>query len=307
MKKRVFAFYLLVVFSFTVSAQHANFPKLTGPYLGQKPPGTTPEIFAPGIVSTIEANIHSSVSFTPDGSQLFFARLFEKPHCAVTFCMAEINGYWQFITLDSSMHDAFSPMLSPDGNHLLLAKKNSLVISHRYDGVWTQVEKLGPAINFQKRQDGASMATDGTIYFTAMFGPQSAQDGIYYAKLNHGKYTKAKRFNRGYVGKPPDGYSFIAPDQRYLIFMSWRPGGFGKWDLYITFKNHDETWTQPVNMGPTINSDANESFPCVSPDGCYLFFNSNRKSTLTPAHPEHFYGNLYWVSTKIIEEFRPKE
>lgn len=42
---------LLLITAITIKAQQSDFPKLTGPYLGQKPPGTTPEIFAPGIVS----------------------------------------------------------------------------------------------------------------------------------------------------------------------------------------------------------------------------------------------------------------
>ena len=49
-----------------------NFPVLKEPYLGQKPPGLTPEIFAPGIVSTSYYN-HCTISFSPDGSEIFWA------------------------------------------------------------------------------------------------------------------------------------------------------------------------------------------------------------------------------------------
>lgn len=305
--KKLILINLLFFVAITTRAQQTDFPKLTGPYLGQKPPGMTPEIFASGIVSTEEANIHSSVSFSPDGRQIFFARLFDNPHHAETYSLSEATGQWQYIKLDQSFKDCFSPMLSPDGKLLLLAKKNSLAVSHWIDGTWSPVEILGPEINFQKRQDGASAAADGTIYFTTMFGSHSAEDGIYYSYLNHGKYTKAERFKSGYSGKPSDGYPFIAPNESYMLFISWRPGGYGKWDLYIAFRQDDGTWTTPANMGPTINTAASESFPSVSPDGKYLFFNSNRKSKITPHQPEHFYGNIYWVSTKIIEERRPKE
>jgi hypothetical protein len=47
-----------------------DFPALSGPYLGQKPPGLTPEIFAPGVVST-PMNEHSPAAFSPDGTELF--------------------------------------------------------------------------------------------------------------------------------------------------------------------------------------------------------------------------------------------
>jgi len=38
-----------------------------GPYLGQKPPGDVPELFAPGVVSSVYIE-HSSAVFTPDGN-----------------------------------------------------------------------------------------------------------------------------------------------------------------------------------------------------------------------------------------------
>jgi len=50
MKKPILFSFLLVT-AITVNAQQADFPKLTGPYLGQKPPGDQPEIFVPGLIS----------------------------------------------------------------------------------------------------------------------------------------------------------------------------------------------------------------------------------------------------------------
>lgn len=42
-------------------------------YLGQTPPGSFPEIFAPGIISS-EAREHSSLTFSPDGTEIYFTR-----------------------------------------------------------------------------------------------------------------------------------------------------------------------------------------------------------------------------------------
>ncbi len=47
-----------------------DFPVLKGPYLGQKPPGETPELFAPGIITT--GMFTRDVAMTPDGKYLFF-------------------------------------------------------------------------------------------------------------------------------------------------------------------------------------------------------------------------------------------
>ena len=54
-----------------VFAQQDDFPVLRGAYIGQEPPGMTPEIFAPGIVSTVQGEFNSA--FSPDGREFYFS------------------------------------------------------------------------------------------------------------------------------------------------------------------------------------------------------------------------------------------
>jgi len=51
-----------------IAAGEGDFPVLKGPYLGQDPPGATPKIFAPGIVSS-EDRVYANVTFAPDYSE----------------------------------------------------------------------------------------------------------------------------------------------------------------------------------------------------------------------------------------------
>ena len=51
------------------------------------------------------------------------------------------------------------------------------------------------------------------------------------------------------------------------------PGGIGGMDLYVVHRENG-TWTNPVNLGATINTKDNELFPFIHPEG-YLFFSSN--------------------------------
>jgi Tol biopolymer transport system component len=104
----------------------------------------------------------------------------------------------------------------------------------------------------------------------------------------------------------PDHSPFVAPDGSYLIFSSFR-GGQGRSDLFISFRTTDGIWSKPMNMGREINSLYKEEYPYVTPDSKYLFFNSNRPSSLNQNPIENGPGNIYWVSTEIIEKLRPKE
>lgn len=66
-------------------------------------------------------------------------------------------------------------------------------------------------------------------------------------------------------------------DSRTLIFPSRRPGGYGGFDLYISVKNNDGQWSEPKNLGPTINSAYDETTPFLARDGRTLYFSSNNR------------------------------
>ena len=72
MRKYFFIICLLILASVNLLSQQSDFPKLTGPYLGQKPPGMTPEIFAEGIVSTNEDEYALEISSS--GNEIIFSR-----------------------------------------------------------------------------------------------------------------------------------------------------------------------------------------------------------------------------------------
>jgi len=92
---------------------------------------------------------------------------------------------------------------------------------------------------------------------------------------------------------------YVDPDEDFLIFTSNRPGGFGLHDLYISFRNADGSWSEPQNMGNTINSSNDDASPLISPDGNYLFYLTKKEGDLVL--------NPYWVDAQIIENFRPGE
>ena len=68
----------------------------------------------------------------------------------------------------------------------------------------------------------------------------------------------------------------VSPDGRRLYFSSNRPGGFGGMDLYVsTFINGK--WSDPVNLGPKVNTDKNDIFPFIHADGKVFFTSNGRK------------------------------
>ena len=99
------------------SQEKPDFPALKGPYLGQKPPGMIPEIFAPGIISTgFSENI---VFFTQCGKELYY--YLRGVPCSVIVCMKEENGQWTKPKVAPfSIRYSGEFCLSPDGNTVII-------------------------------------------------------------------------------------------------------------------------------------------------------------------------------------------
>jgi hypothetical protein len=66
---------------------------------------------------------------------------------------------------------------------------------------------------------------------------------------------------------------------KFMVFTSDRPGGYGGFDLYYSFFNNGE-WSAPVNFGPKINTESDEYRPLIgyhsSFSNIFMIFSSNR-------------------------------
>jgi len=99
--------------------------------------------------------------------------------------------------------------------------------------------------------------------------------GIYSAELIAGIWTNIKSFD---YNNPL--YSFctpaLTPDGERIYFSSDMPGGYGGMDLYYCDRGNND-WDQPVNLGPLINTNKNESFPSVCKYGKLYFASDGLK------------------------------
>jgi Tol biopolymer transport system component len=291
--------FLSILFVFSSHAQQGDFPVLKGSYLGQKPPGDLPELFMPGIISNCD--LHSSVYFSPDGNEVYFSKLKESWTWNIMF-MKQESGRW---TQPQFLCKGLTPFLSPDGKTLFFSTQDwDLWKMERSTTGWAEPIKLGPLINFARRQDGPSVTANGTLYYCTQY---RGAKGIVRSTFEDGHYSEPQPLGRGINSNHNDGFPYIAPDESYIIFSSFRPGSYGLGDLYISFQRDDGTWTEPRNLGPKINSEAKDRFPYVSPDGKYFFFNSSRVSKLNTKKIPDGPGNIFWVDAGFIEELKLNE
>jgi len=292
------------VSSLNLFAQASDFPVLKGPYLGQKPPGMTPDVFAPGIISTQATEGGSS--FSPDGQLYLFARA--RSDQDGILMMEQIGGVWskpRLAPFSAGKHD-WDFMLSPDGKTVFVASARPLHkgesptedyqiwVSERTDKGWSEPWLLPPPVYSGQHDSYPSVTEDATLYFFSNRDGGFGRGDIYKSTKQDDGYTEVVNegppVNTEYHEVDP----YIAPDESYLIFCSDRPGGYGKADIYVTFRKADGTWSSPVNMGDRVNSPHQEYIPYVTPDGTYFFFTTNKTGN----------RDIYWVDATWIHELK---
>jgi len=131
----------------------------------------------------------------------------------------------------------------------------------------------------QEYHDGpAAFSADGnSIYFTRSFFGKAKREGNF--KTNLLKIYFADKVNREWGEVKPFflnstdfsvGHPAFSADGRILYFASDMPGGNGGTDIWMCNREGD-AWSQPVNLGPTVNTSENEMFPSVRQDGVLFF------------------------------------
>lgn len=273
----------------SVSQAQDELPVLEGPYIGQKPPGLTPEVFDPGLVSTEYRDWGGS--FTPDMKEYYFSRLNIKSGKTSTFVFKSENNRWH-----ESAAEPGGGFISPDGK----TRHDGNRYRERTDDGWSELKSLGsPFEDILIMRLTAS--SKGTYFFDKIIedGKGGYDDApISSSRLVDGKYEEPKPLSKEINTGKNNSHPFIAPDESYIIWDSQRDGGFGDSDIYISYRQQDGSWGEAINMGDKINTEAWEAAATVTPDGKYLFFNRNAGSD------KYENVDIFWVDAQIIEDLR---
>ncbi len=144
---------------------------------------------------------------------------------------------------------------------------------------WNTPELLGGEINTIKNE-GTPVVYPRTnlIVFARTHAEGLGSADLYSGYLIDDEVIEVKNLGSGINSKYWDSHPAISPDGSYLIFSSDRPGGFGGTDLWIS-SGRNGYWTDPVNMGESINTAGDEYSPNLFDEGgTILCFSSNGRS-----------------------------
>jgi len=264
------------------------------PYFGEEPPGLTPRLFAPGIISTL-GHFEFACTFSPDGKEYYFTRRADKGGRNVIMVSSCLEDGWTAPDTAEFSKEGWDhePHISPDGKKLYFGTTR---IKPGEDspsyGIWVLNRSVTGWSDPEFTVDGmyASATLDGSLYVTDISG--LTEGGIIKFTMKEGAFGNPVRLGGG-VNDPENGiHPFISPDEDFLLFDCYRKEGYGgEGDIYVAFRDDDDAWSDAYNLGEEVNGPGTDFCASLSPDGKYIFYTKNR--------------DIYWVSSKIIFQMNP--
>lgn len=288
MKAKTILMLLLSVCSMrSFSDAQRTFPILKGPLMGQKPPGSVAEPFAPGIISKEGWELEGV--FAPGMQEFYFTTDSGKDSPIMVIGLRQHKGVWKkYIEFKRRGEITFSP----DGQRMHMAKG----YKDRVGAGWSERQSLGPLFD---REDWGIMRLTASANETYVFDDYKSKDLIRISSFKDGQRQLPEPMGPMVNTGKFTAHPFIAPDESYLIWDSKREGGFGDSDLYISFRQKDGTWGSAINMGAAVNSSGWDAYATVTPDGKYILFNRGMDE-------KNENVDIYWVDAQIIETLRAK-
>lgn len=293
---------ILLLLILTINYSYSQVDSL---YLGLTPPGDSAIIFAPDIVS-LDNRFEQSITFSPDRQEIAYGITNSNWDYFSVMVTKYENGIWtdpETAGFMGASDDALTPMYSYDNSKVYFTSSRpqyppvNIWMSSRTDTGWTEPIKMESPISSSSIEFEVSVSENNTLFFTSTRTGTLGGEDIYYSKLENGEYNTAINMGKPVNTGKGENCPFIARDESYLIISSTREDANNP-DIYISYKKDDNTWTNPKNMGPKVNTTGYDLYPNVSPDSEYFFF--TRRESWHNSSP----SKIYWMSSSIIEELK---
>ena len=202
--------------------------------------------------------------------------------------------------LINSRYDEYTPSISADGNTMVFtARRNDTkggrmdedgdykyfedIYYSNYDETtkeWSQSVAVEGELNTETYDAVLSIFPSGNGMYVYKNTVSSTGD-IYFSEYRPGtkEWTAAQKMPRPINTSYFEGSISMTADGNTIYFVSERPEGEGQGDIYVSTKK-GESWSSPKNLGAVVNTDLDEKFVFIHPNGKTLFFASNGHQTM---------------------------
>ena len=185
-------------------------------------------------------------------------------------------------TVNSKMSE-YLPSQTIDGTQLFFTRRVDIYNQDFYGSsrqkisTWENAQPLKGSLNTPQSEGAMMISQDGNwLVFTGCYRPDSYGGcDLYISYKNKEGWSAAKNLGNRINSDQWESQPCLSPDKRELYFASRKPGGLGGSDLYVSRLQDNGQWSDPENLGPGINSAADEQCPFIHADNQTLYFTSS--------------------------------
>ena len=148
----------------------------------------------------------------------------------------------------------------------------AIMMSIKQDGKWSDPVNITPQVGSDGDMIPTGLSADGTeLLLVKQFEFDS---DIYYSIYNGTIWSKAEPVKGDANSNFTEDHASFSPDGQTMFISSDRRGSVGGLDIWLSQKLADGSWSEPVNAGAQVNTEADETSAYLSPDGKQLIFSS---------------------------------
>lgn len=189
--------------------------------------------------------------------------------------------------------------LTADGTTMIIFKSGKLMLSHRTKDGWGPLQPFSSTVNISEWTADAMITSDGKALLFAALSKASHEHqtsiNIFVSFLReNGEWTKPFGLGPNINTTRIDRSPFLHPDMKTLYFCSEGHSSLGKMDVFVSTRLSERSWlewSEPVNIGKSINTVGNECWYKISTDGSLAYFSKreNKQNDLCQLSiPQHF-------------------
>lgn len=206
--------------------------------------------------------------------------------------------------------DEVLPVISPDSRILYYVRKDNpenigggkddiWYSEVQPDGTWGVSKNIGPPLNTTEYNYlCAALPDNNTLLLGNNYFPDGTQrQGVSISyRTRTGWGTPINLLIRNFYNKSKNSEFTMSPDGKVLIMSIEGATSMGERDLYLSTLMEDNSWSEPENLGPAVNSSQTDITPFLAADASTLYFSSSR--------PGGFGSNDIYVTRRLDSTWR---
>ncbi len=193
----------------------------------------------------------------------------------------------------------YSPVVSLDGSALYFTSRRAwenkateefkdltinqypedVYVSYKdFDSSWTEPMRL-EFCGAQRNEATIAISSDERKIY--LYEDSTGGGDIYFTDFYHAKFQDIEKLDISDINSDSwETHCMMSHDKEKFYFVSDREGGFGGRDIYVCNRMENDTWSEPINLGPNVNGPYDEDSPFISIDNKTLYFSSNGERSI---------------------------